>query len=471
MLIQPVEIRPADELGAVHFIAIGGAGMSAIAAAYHERGIPVSGSDRNDSDAVHALRDSGITCHIGHDPANLGNASLVVRSSAIPDDNVEVMEARRRGIPVWHRSAALGALMLGHRGVAITGTHGKTTTSGMAATMLLGVGADPSYVIGSPLTATGVAAHLGEGDAFVIEADESDGSYLQYPAEIVVITNIEQDHLDNWGTPDHYADGFYRLATKDGVKLVVACADDPGTQALIARLRDEGRSVVSYGEADDADIRLTNLVETAHDSSAIVQTTDDEGPVSLVVPGRFNLLNAAACYAVGRALGCDGPALRAAAATFHGTYRRFQPVGTAGDIRIFDDYAHHHTELDGTLAAARIRAGGNRVVACFQPHLFSRTRDYATQMGEALTHADVVVCCGVYPAREKAEDFPGVTGALVAEAVRSHGRETHYVEDYADAPALLATLVRPGDLVLTLGAGDVTKVGPALLDLLQNKDA
>ena len=465
-LRKPVEVEPADAVGAVHFIAAGGAGMSGIAAAYHAFGVPTSGSDMADSETLRGLAAQGVTTFVGHDPAQLGDAQTVVVSSAIKESNVELAEARRRGLRVWHRSAALAGLMVGRRGVAITGTHGKTTTTGMTATMLVEAGADPSYVIGSPLAATGESSHLGRGDAFVIEADESDGSFLQYPAEIVVVTNIEADHLDNWGTPERYAAGFVELCSKPTVALTIACADDPGTAALVEQLRAGGRRVVTYGEAAGADVRVGDIVETPEHTTATLTADGDAGPLELVVPGRFNVLNAAASYAVGRELGVDGARLRAAAAAFHGTHRRFQLVGDADGVRIFDDYAHHPTELAATLVAARGRVGAGRLVACFQPHLFSRTAEFASELGEALTLADVIVCCGVYPAREDAVDFPGVTGELVADAVRARGREATYVENIADAPAALAALVRPGDLVLTLGAGDVTGVGGELARLL-----
>lgn len=459
-LVSPVPVEPAAEVGGVHFIAIGGAGMSGIASAYAALGVRVTGSDRADSDTLRALAAEGITTFVGHDPAHLGEAATVVVSSAIREDNPELAEARARGLRIWHRSAALAGLMVGRRGVAITGTHGKTTTTGMAASMLVAAGQDPSYVIGSPLATTGRSSHLGTGAAFVIEADESDGSFLQYPASIVVVTNVEADHLDNWGTPEAYFEGFATLATRPGVEVAILDADDAGTRALAARLRAAGQRVVTYGEAADADVRITGLAFDADHARARLEAAGDAGPLELVVPGRFNLHNAAAAYAIGRELGVDGPALRRAAPAFRGTHRRFQRVGEAGGVRVYDDYAHHPTEVRAILTAARPRLGDGRLVACFQPHLFTRTRDFADEFGEALTLADVVVVLGVYAARE--DPLPGVTGELVAAAVRAHGTPATYVEDVADAAGTLAGLVRPGDLVLTLGAGDVTTVGPAL---------
>jgi len=328
--------------------------------------------------------------------------------------------------------------------------------------MLTVAGADPSYVIGSPLASSGSSWRMGSGKAFLVEADESDGSFLQYPSEVVAITNIEADHLDNWGTAANYFEGFVRLARLQGVRTVVLSADDRGTRALRPRVEDDGRRVISFGEADDADVRLAELSVDSPEASALLTAAGDSGRLRLSVPGRYNLHNAAAAYAVGRALGLDGRALREAAAAFRGTHRRFSFVGELDGARIYDDYAHHPTEVRALLAAARPLAGDGRLVVCFQPHLFTRTRDYADEFGAALAVADEVLVLDVYPAREDA--IPGVTGELVARAARARGAASiHYVEDKADAPRVLAGLIRPGDLVLTVGAGDVTGIGPAVL--------
>ncbi|MFZ1284255.1 MAG: UDP-N-acetylmuramate--L-alanine ligase [Propionicimonas sp.] len=469
-LIRPVPLLPATEVGDVHFIAIGGAGMSGIATAYAELGVRVSGSDQADSAALRELQARGIDARVGHDPANLGTAATVVISSAVRETNVELAEARRRGLRIWHRSAGLAALMVHRTGIAVTGTHGKTTTSAMTAVLLAETGADPSYVIGSPLTSSGTSAHLGGGEAFVVEADESDGSFLQYPARIVVITNIEADHLDNWGTAEAYAAGFAELTRAAGVEAVVLSADDPGTRVLIDPLRAAGKQVVTVGESWDADVRLEGLSFSGARASAHLHADGDQGPLSLVVPGRYNLLNAAAAYAVGRLLGIDGARLRQAATAFDGTDRRFQRVGEVNGVTVIDDYAHHPTEVVATLTAARVLAGAGRLVACFQPHLFTRTRDFAGQFARALSLADVIVVLGIYAARE--DPIPGVTGHLVIDALEgiSQLETIHYVEEMSEAPGLLAGLVTPGDLVVTLGAGDVTRVGPALVGLLAAED-
>lgn len=466
-LVEPVDLVPATEVGPVHFIAIGGAGMSGIAQAYADLGLEVSGSDRDDSAALRKLAAAGVRTHVGHDAAQLGDARTVVVSSAIKQGNPELDEAHRRGLRVWHRSAALGALMIGRRGVAITGTHGKTTTTGMVATMLTRLGTDPGYVIGSPLATTGESAALGAGEAFVVEADESDGSFLQYPAQVVVITNIEADHLDNWGTADAYIDGFVRMGAAEAVEVVILTADERISREVAAVLRGREKTVVTYGEAPDADIQLSALELTPTVTAATLTADGDDGRLALAVPGRYNLHNAAAAYAVGRTLGLPGPALREALAAFTGTHRRFEAKGEGRGVRVFDDYAHHPTEVAALLRAARPRVvPGGRLVACFQPHLFSRTRDFLDEFATALALADVVVVCGIYPAREEAADFPGVTASALAERVRGLGHDAQVVEDLADAAPALAGLVRPDDLVLTIGAGSITRVGADLVALL-----
>lgn len=468
MLIEPVPVQPVAHLKAAHFIAAGGAGMSGIAQLFAESGVRVTGSDQVDSTALRALVTAGVTVFVGHEASHVGDVDVVVVSSAIKPGNVELVEARRRGIPVWHRSAALASLMLHRTGVSVTGTHGKTTTSGMAAVLLATARLDPSYVIGSPLAGSGATAHLGSGDAFVVEADESDGSFLQYPTAIAVVTNIEADHLDNWGTPHAYATGFRTFATAPGVRSVVVGIDDPGAAALAADVRRAGGRVVTYGESAAAEIRLVDPSFDGAAAEATILSPAGRHQVRLRVPGRFNLQNAAAAFAVGLELGADPDLLVAGAAAFAGTLRRFQPVGEIDGVRIFDDYAHHPTEVAATLTAARVVAGRGRVVACFQPHLYSRTRDFAAEFGRALAPADLVVVTDVYGARE--EPMPGITGRLVADAATEAGsRHVTYVAGLDDVPAALAALVRPGDVVLTLGAGNVTRVGPETAALLAGR--
>ncbi|HMR49236.1 MAG TPA: UDP-N-acetylmuramate--L-alanine ligase [Arachnia sp.] len=476
MLVQPIEVSPADQAGPVHFIAAGGSGMSGIARLYAQLGVPTSGSDQHDSSALRGLALDGVRIHVGHDAAQLGDARTVVISSAVRESNVELAEARRRGLSVWHRSAALAALMLGKRGVSVTGTHGKTTTTAMTATMLVEAGCRPSYVIGGPLSATGTSSDLGTGDAFVIEADESDGSFMQYPTEIAVITNIEADHLVNWGTPENYAAAYRRFAGQPGVKSVVINVDDPGSRALADELATGDKVVIRYGEAEDADVRISGVEAAGSGVRATLTYRDESGPITLQVPGRHNLANASAAYAVGRLLGLGHDAAVAALGAYSGTLRRFQLICDLDGVRVYDDYAHHPTEIRAALSAARAAtAAGNeatglsgRLIACFQPHLYTRTVDFASEFGEVMTMADIAVINDVCGARE--DPIPGVTGQLVVdEAIRHGAQEVVYVIDKYDLPAALDDIARPGDLIITLGCGDVTIVGPLLAELLARR--
>lgn len=465
---------PLRDLKRVHFIAIGGAGMSGIARLFADSGVEVTGSDQVDSPVLRQLAEAGVVTFVGHHRDQVGAAQVVVVSSAIREDNVELVEARQRGIPVWHRSTALAALMSGRIGVSIAGTHGKTTTSAMTAVMVGAAGADPSYVIGSPLASTGLSAHLSpippQGPAvMVVEADESDGSFLNYPTEIAVVTNLEADHLDHWGSPQAYFDGFVRFATQPGLRALVVSADDPGAVELGQRVREHGVEVVTFGESAAADIALSDLSYQGTTASAQLSYRGQRGPLTLQVPGRYNLHNAAAAYAVGRLLGLDHQALLAGAATFTGTLRRFQLVAEVNGVRIFDDYAHHPTELRVALTAARKAAGEGRLIACFQPHLYSRTGEFAADFGRSLALADVVVVTDVYAARE--DPVPGIDGQLVADAAAAAGaKDVSYVPDKADLPLVLADRARPGDLVMTLGAGDVTLVGPMVAAVLETRE-
>jgi UDP-N-acetylmuramate--alanine ligase len=335
----------------------------------------------------------------------------------------------------------------------------------MTAVMLGEAGADPSYVIGAPLQSSGASAHLGAGSTFVVEADESDGSFRQYPTVVAVVTNVEADHLDNWGTPEAYAAGFVQFCSSRTVMTVVLDADDPGCRRLATALAGGPATLLRVGESDDADVRLSDL--RTDDGLAVATLTwpGGTGELSLRVPGRHNLHNAAAAFAVGLHLGLDHARLLAGAQQFGGTERRFQLVGEVAGIRVIDDYAHHPTEIAATLKAARAAAGKGRVVACFQPHLYSRTRDFATAFGIELARADVVVVTDVYGARE--QPMEGVTSELVVAAARHAGADVTYVPALDDVPAALAGLVQPGDLVLTLGAGDITMAGPLLVSLLE----
>lgn len=456
-LIDPVDLMSPRELGPVHFIAVGGAGMSGIATLYAELGIAVSGSDQVDSPMLADMAARGMRVHVGHDATQIGSASTVVVSSAIRADNPELVEAQNRGLRIWHRSAALGALMLGRPGVAVTGTHGKTTTSGMLAHLLTECGADPGYVIGAPLASNGRSFRLGHGP-FVVEADESDGSFRQYPADTAVITNVEADHLDNWVTSEAYLEGFRTFAAT--APSVVANIDDPGVRAVLGG-RDAGW--LTFGEHQPAQFLLTDAEQVGFRARAKLGGE----PLELAVPGRFNLANAAAAVLAARTLGIDLPSAARAMATFRGTARRFTPIGTVDGVDVVDDYAHHPTEVAATLGAARtgVADRGGRIIVCFQPHLFSRTRDFVDEFGSALSAADEVVLMDIYPARE--DPIPGVTSDLLVASCAAHGRQARLISDRAAVPAVLAELSRPGDVILTLGAGDVTRIGPEVVAALR----
>ncbi len=464
-LIDPSAVVPAGELGRVHFIAIGGAGMSGIARIMLRRGMAVSGSDARDSELLGQLGDLGAKVFVGHDAAHVGDADTVVVSTAIRESNPELVAARERGLRVLHRSAALASLMAGRRAVAVAGTHGKTTTTSMLTVALQHAGADPSYCIGGQLVTTGLGADEGTGDVFVAEADESDGSFLMYTPHIAVVTNVEADHLDNYGGFEKVKENFARFVDRvEPGGTLVAGADDPVAMELAALARERGLTVRTYGEAAGADLRVTGFTPRGLGSRFEIEGA---GEVVLGVPGRHNALNATAVIAVARALGLDDAPVRAGLAAFGGAMRRLERKGAAGGVEVFDSYAHHPTELTADLEATRDYLGemgeGGRIVAVFQPHLYSRTRFFAAEFGAALGRADVAVVLDVYGAREDPE--PGVTGALVADAVPA-ATETVYAPVRDEVPGIAASLARPGDVVITLGAGDVTQLGPLVLERL-----
>ena len=470
-----------EDFGPVFLIGIGGAGMSGIARILIARGVPVGGSDAKDSPGLAALRALGARVYVGHDAAHLADARTVVVSSAVRETNPELAAARERGLLVLHRSQALAALMRGRRAVAVAGTHGKTTTTSMLTVALQHCGADPSFAIGGELTGSGANAHDGTGDVFVAEADESDGSFLLYSPTIAVITNVEADHLDHYGTAAAVEAAFDEFCARvvDG-GLVVACGDDPGARRVAggaaARLAARGVAVRFYGEGPDVDVRVRDVVAggggvrfglSVHPEAALGPAPDGDlsEAVTLRVPGRHNALNAAAAWTAAIWLGMPPDRVAAGLAAFGGTRRRFEAKGEVGTVRVFDDYAHHPTEVAAVLRAARGVAGDGRVLAVFQPHLYSRTRIFAREFGAALGLADEVVVMDVYPAREDPE--PGVTGDLVATAVPLPPDRVAYQPSWSRAAADVAARVRPGDIVLTVGAGDVTMLGPEILEVLR----
>jgi UDP-N-acetylmuramate--alanine ligase len=467
-LITPAEPVPAAALGRVHFIGIGGAGMSGIARIMLARGIGVSGSDSAPSALLEDLRAQGARVHVGHAPANLGDlgaGDTLVVSSAIRPDNPELTEASRRGMRVLHRAAALASIMAGRRVIAVAGTHGKTTTTSMLTTVLRECGADPGYVIGGVLNETGLGAEDGAGLDFVAEADESDGSFLLLSPDMAIITNVEADHLDNYTGLAEIETAFTSFGSRVS-GTVLTCADDPGAESVAARL--DAARVRRYGQSGQADYRLGDV--RPHQMAVSFAVTAEASPfgqlrsqITVHVPGRHNALNGVAAFAAAVELGFAPAQVTAALAGYRGARRRMELKGEAGGVRVLDSYAHHPTELAADLRAARdIIVAGGRVVALFQPHLFSRTRIFAEEFGTALGLADEVVVLDVYAAREDPE--PGVTGRLVADAVP--GGRARFVPDRARIPAVIAGIVQPGDVVLTMGAGDVTLLGPQLVEAI-----
>jgi UDP-N-acetylmuramate--alanine ligase len=469
-LVTPVEPVPVGELGRVHFAGIGGAGMSGIARILLARGVTVSGSDAAHSDLLDELAALGAVIHLGHDGAHVGDADTLVVSSAIRPDNPELTEALRRGIRVLHRAAALGSAMLGRRGIAIAGTHGKTTTTSMLTTILRGCGADPAYVIGGILAETGLGAADGGGAEFIAEADESDGSFLMLSPQVAVVTCIEADHLDNYADLAEIEAAFLAFARRISPGgLLVTSADDPGARALAAAAGGLPVRLRTYGAAAGADYRVSDVTPRGM-ATRLTVTPGRRAPVSIPggipvqirVPGRHNAMNAAAALAVAIELGYPAGQVAEGLAAYGGARRRMEFKGEADGVRVLDSYAHHPTELTADLAAARDVAAGGRVIAVFQPHLYSRTRIFAAGFAAALGLADEALVLDVYAAREDPE--PGVTGNLIAAAVPGGA---HYLPDRGEVPAAVASLAKPGDLVLTMGAGDVTALGPLIVAALR----
>lgn len=486
------ELKPGSLVGeSFHLIGVGGVGMSVVATLLAEQGAHVTGSDVHEGPAFIELREAGREVVLGHDAANVPEDSVIVISSAIKESNPELAIARERRQVVVHRSQALTLIAEGKDFVAVAGAHGKTTTSAMLAQALGAAGQSPSFAIGGVVRSLGTGAHLGAGAAFVAEADESDRSFLNYGPSIALVTNVEPDHLDVYGTAEAFEDAFLDFAhclVADG--LLIACADDPGALRLAQHADEDGLRVVTYGTGapdslpggalvGEAHIQLTITARSASGTSAVLTRfeADDEqvrsqAPVNLevAVPGDHMALNAAGAWAAGLELGVEANAMAQALGTFEGTGRRFENRGEAAGVRVVDDYAHHPTEIEALLATARrvAQERGGRVLVLFQPHLFSRTRDFAERFGTALGQADLVIVTDVYPAREDQADYPGVSGSTVASRVPA-GR-ARFVAGRREAARAVADQARAGDLVLTVGAGDVTELADVILERLGQRD-
>lgn len=454
---------PAD-LGAVHFVGIGGSGMSGIARLALGAGHRVTGSDVRDSANVAALRELGATIAIGHAAENLpDDVDTVVVTGALWQDNPEYQLALERGLPVLHRSQALTSVISGQRLVSVAGAHGKTTSTGMIITGMLALDQDPSFVNGGVIEELGVSAASGSGELFVVEADESDGSFLLYDTSVALITNVDPDHLDHYGSLDAFEQAFVDFADRAN-EFVVISSDDAGATRVTERLSHE--RVLTFGEAPDATFRV-HSISTDGPVSFAVDHAGETHRAQLRIPGRHNAINAAGAFAVLVGLGFDPAASLEGIARFAGTGRRFELHGVVDGVSVYDDYAHHPTEVAAALSAARTVVGDGRIIAVHQPHLYSRTRLFAREFAEVLErYADETVVLDVYGAREDPE--PGVTGALVSERFE-HPDRVAFIADWQDAADHTARIARPGDFVITLGCGDVYRIVPQLLGSLERE--
>lgn len=454
------------ELGKVHLMGVGGVGVSAVARLLLDYGLAVSGTDAKDLPVLEGLRERGARIHVGYDPANLGDADTVVISSIIKAGNPEYDAAVRRGLRILHRSEGLEEAMRGHEKiVTIAGTHGKTTTTSLTAHMLKTLGTRPSFAVGANIPSLGTNAELGAGGYFVAEADESDASFLNYRPDVIIVTNVEADHLDHYGTAEAvhqaFAD-FAQLLPADG--LLICCADDPGANELARKMRSSRSDirVQTYGFSDHADRRLSGARSTGDGrfTASIEWGSGQSHTLDLAVPGQHNLLNAAAALSVGIDAGVDAGEALSALASFAGAARRFEFKGEAAGVRVYDDYAHHPTEVQAALTAGRTVAGNGRLHVVFQPHLFSRTQEFYRQFAQALSLADSVAVLDIYPARE--EPIEGVNSELIASRIEVPA----HVLAPAAAVAHAVEQAEPGDVIMTIGAGDVTALGPDIVKSL-----
>jgi UDP-N-acetylmuramate--alanine ligase len=455
-LLESSDPRP------VHFVGVAGAGMSALAELFLRRGVPITGCDANPAGADD-LRRLGVSVE-SHNPAHVDQARALVVTSAMPKDHPELVRARERGIPVIRRAEALGEVTVGRELVAVAGTHGKTTTTVMTATALAAAGRDPTALVGGRVASWQGNLLAGSERLYVVEADEYDRSFLALTPTVAVVTNVEADHLDIYTDLADIKRTFAQFAR--GARSIVLCADDAGANSLATPSSAE---VIRYGLTSPDARLVATLVDTSPAGSSFDVLYDDDrlGRVQLAVPGRHNVLNSLAAIGSGLALGADFAAMARGLATFTGAERRFQRLGEARGVTVVDDYAHHPTEIAATLAAARAAFDGRRLVAAFQPHLYSRTRDFAKEFGQSLAAADAVYLTEIYPARE--QPIEGVTATLVADAIAAAGGTLAWRGERGGLADALASGVRDGDVVLTMGAGDVTKTGPELLQRLEGK--
>jgi UDP-N-acetylmuramate--alanine ligase len=448
-------------LGHVHFIGIGGSGMSGIARLLLGMGNRVTGSDVRESPNTRALRQLGAEIAIGHSEDNLHSPHAVVFTSALWPNNPEYLRAKALGIPTLHRSALLAHLASRGELIAVAGAHGKTTTTGMIITALNRLGASPSFVNGGVIAEYQASSAFGTGQYFVIEADESDSSFLHYATAVAVITNVDPDHLDHFGSLEAFQAEFAKFANAASSAVVIS-ADDPGANAVCQLLQHS--NVKTFGEAAGADFRLTEVDSTGPRVSFAISYSGESVRASLKIPGHHNALNTAAAVAAVVGLGYGLSETVRVVASFGGTERRFELHGERRGVAVYDDFAHHPTEVRAALKAARAVVGKGRLITVFQPHLFSRTRLFAKDFADALLLSDEAVVTEIYPAREDPE--PGVTGELIA--VRSQRPNSmHYVPNWDDVASVASALAREGDFIITMGCGDIYRMVPELLSALE----
>ena len=461
---EPEKILLLGRTRRIHFTGIGGIGMSGIAEVLLNLGFTVTGSDKSLSPVTRHLESLGAVIREGHSGEGVAGADVVVISSAIRQDNPEVLAAHDRKIPVIRRAEMLGELMRMKQGIAIAGTHGKTTTTSMVGLVLLEGGFDPTLIVGGRLKSLKTNAKLGEGNTLVVEADEFDRSFLSLTPTVAVVTNIETEHLDCYRDLDEIKKTFVSFMNKvPFYGAVVICMDEPSLQEIMPQIE---RRILTYGLTPQAEFRAADcrFHETVSEYTAMWRD-QTLGRVRIQLPGLHNVKNSLAAVAVGVELEIPFEAVRKGLEEFTGVHRRFEIKSTAGDVIVVDDYAHHPTEIKATLKAAR-NGWNRRVIAVFQPHLYSRTRDFYQEFGQSFFDADILVVTDIYGARE--EPIPGVSGALVADAAKAFGhRNVQYVKDKGEAAEAVMRMVRPGDMVVTLGAGDITQTGDAVIASLK----
>ena len=457
-----MQINDCKRVRRLHLVGIGGAGMSGIAEVLHENGFVVTGSDMGEGAVIDYLKRLGIRVDNKHEAKNVADADLVIYSSAIPYDNPELVEARARRIPVIRRAEMLGELMRMKYTLAIAGTHGKTTTTSIVGEIWEEAGLDPTIIVGGVVKGKGSGAKVGKGDYLIAESDEFDRSFLSMMPSSAIVTNIDADHLDTYENIDEIKEAFVQFINKiPFYGQAILCIDDSNVQQIYSKVR---KPVITYGFSRQAKYRIDNLCfEKGFPHFEIFNDKKSLGEFQLQIPGRHNVLNATAAVALAMEEGISADVARKAVAAFEGVQRRFELIGEKNDILVFDDYAHHPTEATATLQGFREAFPDRRVIVAFQPHLFSRTRDQHEAFGSAFANCDVLLCTDIYPARER--PIEGVTGALVSDSALAFGhRNARFVGDQANLLPILKEELRPGDVVVLMGAGNIWKLGEKILE-------